>query len=131
MKNTVIKTSCLRIFCQGTPKRAVHAEGGAVSINTKVKSEDTEITDSRNRRHSLPVLPLVYRHLNLNIYTATSHSNVFDTLEQTVDGTVSPSKNVVTPYPKRQIISLSPRSPLCIPPPVVVLVPLLRLENAA
>ena len=28
------------------PKRAVHAEGGAVSISTDVKSEDTEITDT-------------------------------------------------------------------------------------
>ena len=53
MKNTIIKTYCLRHCCQGTPKRAVHAEGGAVSINTKVKSEDTEITDTRNYRHSV------------------------------------------------------------------------------
>ena len=30
--------------------RAVHAEGGAASINTKVKSEDTEITDASNHR---------------------------------------------------------------------------------
>ena len=51
IKNTIVKTYCLKLCCQGTPKRAVHAEGGAVSINTKVKSEDTEITDSRNRRH--------------------------------------------------------------------------------
>ena len=49
--NTIIKTYCLRHCCQGTPKRAVHAEGGAVSINTKVKSEDTENTDARNHRH--------------------------------------------------------------------------------
>ena len=53
IKNTIIKTYCLRICCQGTPKRAVHAEGGAVSINTKAKSEDTETTGSRNRRHCL------------------------------------------------------------------------------
>ena len=48
---TIIKTYCLKLCCQGTPQRAVHAEGGAVSINTKVKSEDTESTDSRNHRH--------------------------------------------------------------------------------
>ena len=51
IKNTINKTYCLRHCRQGTPKRAVHAEGGAVSINTKIKSEDTEITDSRNRLH--------------------------------------------------------------------------------
>ena len=52
IKNTIIKIYCLRYCCQGTPKRAVHAEGGAVSINnTKVKSEDTEITAARNHRH--------------------------------------------------------------------------------
>ena len=45
MKNTIIKTYCLRICCQGTPKRAVHAEGEAVSINTKVK-----ICGHRNHR---------------------------------------------------------------------------------
>ena len=36
--------------CQDKPKRTVHAEGGAVSIYTKIKSEDTEITDTRNHR---------------------------------------------------------------------------------
>ena len=41
----------MRHCCQDTPKRAVHAERGAVSINTEVKSEDTEITDTRNHRH--------------------------------------------------------------------------------
>ena len=46
IKNTIIETYCLRHCRQGTPTRAVHAEGGAVPINTKVKSEDTEITDS-------------------------------------------------------------------------------------
>ena len=52
IKNIIIKTYCLRHCCQGTPKLAVHAEGGAVSINTKkVKSEDTGITDARNHRH--------------------------------------------------------------------------------
>ena len=50
IKNTIIETYCLRHCCQDTPKGAVHAEGGAVSINTKVKSEDTEITDARNPR---------------------------------------------------------------------------------
>ena len=48
IKNTIVKTYCLGQCCQDTPKRAVHAEGGAVSINTKVKSEDTEINDMRN-----------------------------------------------------------------------------------
>ena len=49
IKYAIIKTYCLRNYCQDTPKRAqVHAEEGAVSINTKVKSEDTEITDTRN-----------------------------------------------------------------------------------
>ena len=45
-------TYCLRYFCQVTPERAVHAEGGAVPMNTDVKSEDTEITDTRNHRHN-------------------------------------------------------------------------------
>ena len=58
IKNTIIETYCLRICCQGTSKRAVHAEGGAVSINTKIKSEDTEITDSRNCRHVITTLIL-------------------------------------------------------------------------
>ena len=46
IKNTIIETYCLRHCCQDTPKRAVHAEGGAVSIHTKGKSENTEITDN-------------------------------------------------------------------------------------
>ena len=46
IKNTIIETYCLRHCRQGAPTRAVHAEGGAVPINTNVKSEDTEITDS-------------------------------------------------------------------------------------
>ena len=50
IKNTIIKTYCLRHCCQGTPTRAVHAKGGAIPINTKVKSEDTEIPDSGNHR---------------------------------------------------------------------------------
>ena len=56
LNNTIIETYCLRHCCQGTPKRAVHAEGGAVSINTKVKYEDAEITDARNYRHVLTAL---------------------------------------------------------------------------
>ena len=48
IKNTIIKAYHQRHCCQHTPKRAVHAEGGAVSINTKVKYEDTEITDTKN-----------------------------------------------------------------------------------
>ena len=51
IKNAIVKTYCLKHCSQDTPKRAVHAEGGAVSINTKVKYEDTEITDARNHRH--------------------------------------------------------------------------------
>ena len=62
IKNTIIETYCLRHCCQDTPKRAVHAEVGAVSINTKVKSEDTEITDTGRMLASktpppLPPLP--------------------------------------------------------------------------
>ena len=53
MKNTIIETYCVKHCCQDTPKRAVHAEGGAVSINTKIKSEDTEITDTRYYRSFL------------------------------------------------------------------------------
>ena len=60
-KSTKIKLNCLRLCCQGTPKRAVHAEGGAVSINTKVKYEDTEITDSRNRRQMSKSSPSVVK----------------------------------------------------------------------
>ena len=54
MKNTIIGTYCLRHCHQGTPTRAVHAEGGAVPIITKVI---TEITDSRNRKHRPPLIP--------------------------------------------------------------------------
>ena len=46
------ETYCVRHCCYDTPKRAVHAEGGAVSINTDIKSEDTKITDTRNHRSS-------------------------------------------------------------------------------
>ena len=53
------ETYCVRHCCKDTPERAVHAEGGAVSIkNTDVKSEDTEITDTRNHRY---VITLVLR----------------------------------------------------------------------
>ena len=58
IKNTTIKTYCLRHCYQGTPKRAVHAEGGAVSIHTKVKYENTDITDARNHRHVITSLVL-------------------------------------------------------------------------
>ena len=58
IKNTINEMFCLRHCRQGTPKRAVQAEGGAVSIITKVKSEDTEITDSINRRHVITTLIL-------------------------------------------------------------------------
>ena len=54
INNKTSETYCVRHCCQDTPKRAVHAEGGAVSIkNTDVKSEDTEITDTRNHRQGL------------------------------------------------------------------------------
>ena len=53
IKKTIVKTYCLRHCCQDTPERAVHAEGGAISINTEVKSEDTEITDTRNHRQGV------------------------------------------------------------------------------
>ena len=58
MKNTIIETYCVKHCCHDTPKRAVHAEGGAVSINTKIKYEDTEITDTRNHRHVITALVL-------------------------------------------------------------------------
>ena len=58
IKNTIIEIYCLRRCCQDTPKRAVHAGGGAVSINTKVKYEDTEITDAINHRHVITALVL-------------------------------------------------------------------------
>ena len=48
--NTIVETYCVKHCCQDTPKRAVHAEGGAASINTKIQFEDTEITDTRNHR---------------------------------------------------------------------------------
>ena len=58
IENTIIETYCLKHYCQDTPKRAVHDEGGAVSINTKVKSEDTQITYARNHRHVITALVL-------------------------------------------------------------------------
>ena len=54
IKDTTSATYCVRHCCQDTPKRAVHSEGGAISINTDVKSEDVEITDTRNYRHLEP-----------------------------------------------------------------------------
>ena len=56
IKNTTRETYCVRHCCWDTPKRAVHAEGGAVSINTDAKSEDTEITDTRNHRHVITLV---------------------------------------------------------------------------
>ena len=50
IKKTTRETFCVRHCCQDTPKRAVQADGGAVSINTEVKSENTEITETRNHR---------------------------------------------------------------------------------
>ena len=41
-----------------TSKQAVHAEGGSVSVNTELKSEDTEITDTINYRHVITALVL-------------------------------------------------------------------------
>ena len=58
VNSTIIETYCLRHCCQDTPKRAAYAEGGAVSMNTKVESEDTEITDARNHRHVITTLAL-------------------------------------------------------------------------
>ena len=49
--NTTSETYCVRHCCQDTPKRAVHAEGGAVSIYEDIKSEDREITDTRDHGH--------------------------------------------------------------------------------
>ena len=52
--NTImkIKSYCLKLCCRvRLSVLFVHAERGAVSINTKVKSVDTESTDSRNHPH--------------------------------------------------------------------------------
>ena len=46
IKNTTSETYCVRHCYQDTPKRAVYADGEAVSINTDVNSEDTEIIDT-------------------------------------------------------------------------------------
>ena len=51
IKNTTIETYCVKNCCQDTPKRAVHAAGGAVSIDTRITSEDTEIPGTINHRH--------------------------------------------------------------------------------
>ena len=58
IKNTTNETICVRRCRQDTPKRAAHAEGEAVSINTEAKSEDTEITDTRNLRNVITALVL-------------------------------------------------------------------------
>ena len=58
IKNTTSATYCVRHCCQDTPKHAVHAEGGAVSVNKEVKYEDTEITDTRNHGHVITALVL-------------------------------------------------------------------------
>ena len=71
-KNEIIETYCLRHCCQdNTPKCAAHAGGGAVSINTKVKSEDTEITDTRNHRH---ILLMICKYVRIELAcTATTY----------------------------------------------------------
>ena len=46
----------MRHRCQDTPTRAVYAEGGAVPINTDVKSEGTEIADTKTHRHVIMAL---------------------------------------------------------------------------
>ena len=56
IKDITSETYCVRHCCRDTPKRAVHAEGGAESINTDVKSEDTEITDTRKHRHVITLI---------------------------------------------------------------------------
>ena len=58
IKNTTSETYCVRHCCKDTPKRAIHAEGGAVSINTVVKYEDTEITVTTSHRHVITALVL-------------------------------------------------------------------------
>ena len=57
-KDSTREIYCVRHCCQDTPKRAVHVEGGAISINTGVKFEDTEITDTTNHRHVITALVL-------------------------------------------------------------------------
>ena len=46
----------MRHCCQDTPTRAVYAEGGVVPINTDVKSEGTEITDTKNHTNVITAL---------------------------------------------------------------------------
>ena len=81
---------------------------------------------------SFPRLSMVYHRLRHFIYTASLHYDVFDILEQAVGGTVSRCENAVTGLPQKAQnvpkLSLSPQSPLCTLSPVVVLIPLLRLE---
>ena len=58
IRNTIIETYCVKHCCQDTPKRAVHAEGGSVSINTKVKPEESRSTigEGRGCNKFVPVL---------------------------------------------------------------------------
>ena len=81
---------------------------------------------------SFPPLSMVYRRLRHFIYTASLHCDVFDILQHTVGGTVSRSENAVTGLAQKAQnvpkLSLSTQSPLRTLSPVVVLVPLLRLD---
>ena len=72
IKNTINYFFCLRHYRQDTPKRGVHAEGGAVSTNAKVKSQDTEITDLRNRRH----IPHVGRSTTTEEFAHSTRENL-------------------------------------------------------
>ena len=58
IKNTITETYCVKHCYQDTPKHAVYGEEGAVSIKTKIKSEDTEITDTKDHRHVITALVL-------------------------------------------------------------------------
>ena len=46
IKNTTSESYCVRDCCQDTPKRAVHVQGGAVSINTSVFSRQSFSSES-------------------------------------------------------------------------------------
>ena len=104
IKNTTSETYCMRYCCQDTPKRAVHAEGGAVSINTDVKSEDTEITDTRNQRHVITVV-LTLSELVCNFYMDFL-------IEKNRTGTKR-VKSGIKLSPRRQIEIFVPRFNLC------------------
>ena len=85
MKNATSETYCVRHCCKDTPKRDVYAEGGAVSINTDVKYEDTEITDTRSQTYSLSENNIFYAvtqaaqiHLSIkNVFTTTCVEQTF------------------------------------------------------